>query len=514
MTFRVMLVNPPVFRVEEPWYDTPNFVRTGLAYLAGYLRQYPDFEIKIIDCKFERIDFEEALERILEFKPEVLGLGAFTNEIKPSAYLAKIVKDKLKDITIVIGGVHLTALPKQTLEEFPYFDIGVIGEGEVTFYELCTAIRDGKSLDNINGLSFKNNDKIVVTPPRERILDQNSIPFPAWDLLPRAEKYVVMSLRGCPFNCIFCMNPNGRVARKRSIDNVIEELELLIEKYHPKEVYFGDEIFSVDMDRTKELLNAMLKHNIHKKLRWTAETHVRFVDYELFQLMKKANCTEMGMGIETGDQEKLKNLGKGTSLEMIMEARDAARKAKVSITTFFIIGQPNETIESIKKTVDLAVKMNPNLPVFGIMSPYPGTEIARLAANGESGYRLVTTDWDEYNKQIGGALEFANLSRRQIEIMQIMAYTKVYLCNHRYKDYIKFLWHYRIGAWSVLKKIFGIRTKNRYGEIGDKTKRLKINEKGIKEIVNATASWQKWQVSEVGRAKKNDPQLIKIKHKG
>jgi len=509
---RVMLVNPPVFRVDEPWYDTPNFVRTGLAYIAGYLRQYPGFEIKIIDSKFERLDFEKTLQRVLDFKPDIVGLCSFTNEIKPAAYVSKMIKEKLPNTTIVIGGVHVTALPDKTLEEFPEFDIAVIGEGEITFYELCTALLNKKPLDNINGLSFKQNNTIIVTPPRERILDQDSIPFPAWDLLPKAEEYVVMSLRGCPFNCVFCMNPNGRIVRKRSIDNVIEELELLIENYHPTQIFFGDELFSVDMDRTKELLNAMIKHNIHKKLKWWAQTHVRFVDYELFSVMKKSNCTIMGLGIETGDEEKLKTLGKGTSIPMILKAREAARKAKVAVETYFILGQPNETVESMNKTIDLAVKMNPDLPIFGIMSPYPGTEIARLAAKGEAGYTLATTDWNEYNKQIGGALEFADLTRQQIEILQIKAYAKVFLKNHRYSDFIKFLWHYRVGAWSVVKKILGLKPKNKYGEVGDKTKRIKLDEKGKQEIISATASWQKWQVSETGRAKKIKPDLIKIKH--
>ena len=508
-----MLVNPPVFRIEEPWYDTPPFARTGLAYLAGYLRQYPGFEIKILDCKFEMLNFEQAYEKILEFKPNILGLGAMTNEIKPAAYLAKMVKDKLPATITVIGDVHVTALPEITLQEFTQFDVGVIGEGEITFYELCTAVRDGKPLNNIKGLSLRNGNEIEVTPPRDRILNQDSIPFPAWDLLPMADEYVVMTLRGCPFNCVFCMNPNGRVARKRSVDNVIEELEMLIEKFHPSSISFGDELFSIDMERSKELLTAMIEHNIHKHITWWAQTHVRFVDYDMFVLMKKANVAAIGLGIETGDEEKLKGMGKGTSLKMIMEARIAARKAKVPIQAFFVLGQPNESVESIKNTVDTAVKLNPDLPVFGIMTPYPGTEVSRLAALGQAGYNLVTTDWDEFNKQIGGALEFANLSRSQIEKMQIMAYVKVYLNNHRYIDFIKFLWHYKAGAWSIFRKLIGMRQKSMYSYVEDTIKRKNTVEKGKKEIAAAAEVWQKWQTSELNRAKKVDHNLIKIKHK-
>lgn len=512
MAFRVMLVNPPVFRIEEPWYDAPRFVRTGLAYLAGYLRQYPGFEIKIVDSKFERLNFKQTLERVLDFKPDILGLGAFTNEIKPAAHLAKLVKEKLPKTITIIGSVHVTALPIQTLEEFPEFDIGVIGEGEITFYELCLAIRNKIPIDKIKGISYRNGNKIEMTATRERILDQDSIPFPAWDLLPPAEEYVVMTLRGCPFNCLFCMNPNGRVARKRTVDNVIGELEMIIEKYRPKSILFGDELFSIDMDRTKQLLNEMIKNNLHKHIRWTAQTHVHFVDYELFKLMKKANVELVGMGIETGDEEKLKTLGKGTTLEMILKARDAARRAKVPVMTFFIIGQPNETTESIKNTINLAIKLNPDLPIFGIMSPYPGTEVARLAALGESGYRLVTTDWNEYNKQIGGALEFANLTRSQIEVIQIMAYVKVFLYNHRYFDFLKFLWHYRVGAIAMIKNTLGLKHKKKYSDIGDTKKTIQIDEKGRQVIVEATKAWQDIQISELARAKRSNPDMIKIKH--
>jgi hypothetical protein len=146
-------------------------------------------------------------------------------------------------------------------------------------------------------------------------------------------------------------------------------------------------------------------------------------------------------------------MGKATNLDKIHAAITAGRKAGVSIGTFFLFGQPNETIHSLQRTVDLAVKLNPVLPMFGLMTPYPGTEVAKLAAKGEAGYRLLTTNWDEYNKQIGGAMAFANLTRSQIEWFQVKAYLKVYLFNFRFIDLIKFIWEYRKAAIAVLQKI-------------------------------------------------------------
>jgi anaerobic magnesium-protoporphyrin IX monomethyl ester cyclase len=451
---KVCLVNPPVIGVFEPWYDTPDFGRTGLAYLAGYLRKHSLFEVKIIDAKLERLDFNQVIEALKAYNPDIIGITAFTNEIKPAAYLAAKVKGTLSNCLTVIGGVHVTAIPKETLLEFPAFDVGVIGEGEETLLELCTALKQNTPFENIKGIIYrKPTGQVVQTPPRARIADQDSIPFPAWDLMPAAKTYFVQSERGCPLNCIFCMNPNGRVARKRSIGNVMEELNYIIETFKPERISFGDELFSVDMPRTRILLDAMIEHKIGERVKWDVQTHVQYVDYDMFVQFKKAGVERVELGIETGDEEALRRMGKGTNLEKINAAIKAGKKAGVNIGTFFLFGQPNETIQSLQRTVNLAVKLNPQLPMFGLMTPYPGTEVAKLAAKGEGGYTILTTNWDEYNKQIGGAMAFANLSRRQIEFFQVKAYLLVYLLNYRFIDLIVFLWGYRKAAWYVMKKI-------------------------------------------------------------
>ncbi|MDP2325769.1 MAG: radical SAM protein, partial [Gammaproteobacteria bacterium] len=281
--FKVCLVNPPVIAVLEPWYDTPAFGRTALAYLAGYLRQFEGFEVSIIDAKFERLDFAATMARIRAIGPDVVGLTAFTNEIKPAAFLAHLVKKELPGCVTVVGGPHVTAIPKETLAEFPSIDIGVVGEGEMTFHELCATLRSGDvaALQTVRGIVCRSGDTIVQTPPRERILDQDSIPFPAWDLLPRTSTYFIQSVRGCPFNCLFCMNPGGRVARKRSVDNVMEELQWVMDAFRPERISFGDELFSVDMERAGRLLDAMADSGIGHRVRWDVQTHVQFVDRPL-----------------------------------------------------------------------------------------------------------------------------------------------------------------------------------------------------------------------------------------
>lgn len=451
--FRICLINPPVIGVLEPWYDTPPFGRSALAYLAGYLRQYSGYSIKIIDAKLEQLNFQEVLDIVKAFNPNVVGLTAYTNEIKPAAYLAALLKEHLPRVVTVIGGVHITALPKVTLEEFASFDIGVVGEGEITFYQLCEAFKNNTEVATINGLVYRKDGDILLTPARQRIADQDSIPFPAWDLLPASDTYFIQSERGCPFSCLFCMNPNGKVARKRSVENVMEELLWIIRDFKPKHISFGDELFSVDMLRTRQLLDAMIASRIGDQVTWDLQTHVHFVDGPMFRQFKQAKVKRVELGIETGDDELLRKMGKGTNLQKILLACDAAKNEGVKIGTFFLFGQPNESSKSLEATIKLAVRINPDLPMFGLMTPYPGTEIAKMAAKGEGGYKLLTTNWDEYNKQIGGAMEFANLTRRQIEWIQIKAYAKVYLYNLRFVDFVRFVWEYRKGAWEVFKKI-------------------------------------------------------------
>jgi radical SAM superfamily enzyme YgiQ (UPF0313 family) len=455
---KVCLINPPTLSVLEPWYDTPDFVRSGLLYIAGYLRKEDLFDISVIDAKFERLDFTQTCKRIAEIQPDIVGLTAYTNEVKPAAFLAHLVKKSAPNITTVIGGPHVTAIPEDTLKEFSSFDIGVIGEGEITFYDICyTLLTDGQltkeNLSTIDGVIFRDGNSLVQTPGRERILDQDSIPFPAWDMLPAAKTYYIQSQRGCPFNCLFCMNPNGRVARKRSVENVMEEIKWVIKNFKPQRISFGDELFTVDIPRTLQLLKAMTQQGIGDIVRWDVQTHVHYVNEELFFEFRKAKVERVELGVETGDEELLRRMGKGTNLNTIKAAFASAKKAGVKTGSFFLFGQPNETIDTIRKTISLAVLINPDLPMFGLMTPYPGTEISRMAAKEQGGYKILSTDWDEYNKQIGGALEFAGLTRRQIEWLQIKAYLKVYLWNFRFVDLLAFIWGYRKAAWEVMVKI-------------------------------------------------------------
>lgn len=511
---KVCLVNPPVIAVLEPWYDTPDFPRTALACLAAVVQDIDGVEVEIIDAKFEQLNFDETIRRILDGQFDLVGFTAFTNEIKPAAYLAYKIKEQNPDIQTLIGGVHVTAIPKETMLEFPSFDLAVVGEGETPFRELILHLQEtGKIKNQIRGLCYREGDQIILNGHAERILDLDTLPMPAWDLFKPADTYFIQTLRGCPFNCQFCMNPNGQVARKRCVEKVMEEIEYIISRFNPKHISFGDELFSVDMQRTHDLLDAMIEKKIGGKVSWDVQTHVKFVDQEMFYKFKKANVLRVEIGVETGDQEIMKRMGKGISMEKIKEAYQFAKNAGVPIGTFFIIGQPYESSQTIQKTIDFAVEINPELPMFGLMTPYPGTEVARLAAKGEAGYRLKTKNWDNYSKQLGGALEFADLTKRQIEWFQMKAYASVFLKNGRFRDFLKLIWDYRKGVYEVVKKYFIGKHSAQVGSNKPKDYDLVFKNSQLineEEFIASRENWMKKQKEEIKRARQEKPQLFKL----
>lgn len=448
---RITLINPPIKKIIEEIYDKPNYPNISIAYLAGYLEKN-NISCKVIDAKLERLSELEVINKCIN--EDIVGISSFTHEINNSAELAKKIKLLSPNSKIVVGGPHVTALPKETIEMFPIFDFIVYGEGEETLYELIRAIEKGNNYEKVDGLVFRKNNKIIINKPRERKQNLDELAFPAWHLFPKAKDYPIITSRGCPFKCNFCMRPHGEKVRIRSINNVIEEMQILAEKYKPNYVYIWDETFTLFKDRTRSICNEMIKRGFHKKLKWKAETRVNCVDLEILQKMKQAGCDVVSFGIESGNPEILKNTKKGITIETAKEAVKMAKKAKLKTEGLFILGHPNETRKTMEDTISLAIKLNTTTVAFGIMTPYPGTEIYELAKKGEGGYKLLSCEWRDYNKQIGNALEFENISRKEIEKIQFLGYIKFYFYNFKIKEILKNIIRNHKLAFAIIKKVF------------------------------------------------------------
>ncbi len=352
MPLKVFLTTPPLVKIVEPIYDKPSFVRNSLASLAGYLRFSTDAIISCCDAKFQKKYRSALLQDIIDFNPDILGISAFTYEIDDAGKLAEDVKLFNKNCIVIVGGSHVSAIPEKTLNEFAYFDIGVIGEAELTLYDIYNCFNNGLDLHNILGIVFRNSSgDVLCTPKREKIKDLDIIQIPAWDLLPKAKEYYIQTTRGCPFNCNFCFNPNGHSVRKRSVKNIIGEMKWLILNMKPVRISLGDEAFGADHEFAHELLDEMIRCNIGAQVKWDIQTHVSLLDEALVVKMKKANVRKIEMGVESGNEEILINMGKGVTSGKIEKAFSLVKNHKIPTGAFLIFGHPYETKETIKESM-------------------------------------------------------------------------------------------------------------------------------------------------------------------
>jgi len=424
---RVILITPPLRASKERQYAKMGQPRLGLGYLAAYLTNQ-DINVEIIDAKFQGLNFRQVIDRIKERPADLIGITALTPEIVDAATLATGLKQELPDSLIVIGGPHANALPVQTLQEFPWFDFLVYGEGEITLYELVLALGGKKTMEEVKGLVFRGNG-IKLNEPRPYLNNLDELPFPAWHLLPRAEQYPILAARGCPFRCIFCARTLGNKVRLRSPRNIVDEMEVLYENYHPGSIGFNDDTFGMNRRHSHELFDLIKERGLATKVKWYVETRVDVVDFEFLRRLKEAGCPTIGFGIESGNEKALDAIGKGTTLEQAERAVTLAKKARLRTHSFFILGHPYETEQTARDTIDFALRLNTSRANFGIMVPYPGTEIARMVERGEGNYRVLSRDWADYGKQIGNVLELTALSRTRLEQLQFTGYVKFYLLN-------------------------------------------------------------------------------------
>ena len=454
---KVVLVNPPPPQRIERW-DRPDYPHIGLGYLAANLRAH-DIPVTVIDGKLERIEAADALERIRELAPDVVGLSAMTHEICTAADLAGEVKRLLPQVVTVVGGVHPTAVPEDTLHDFDTFDYAVYGEGEGPLVELVQALEagaDDERLAAVIGLVRRTPDGVVKHP--ERYLpgsaELDALPHPAWDLFPRAHTYPVMTVRGCPFTCVFCARPYGQDVRSRSVENILGEFRWLVDEVGAGYIKIYDETFGVKRKDTTRVLDGFIEMGLPGRIGWWAQTRISLAREEMLAHMGRAGCDHVGFGIESGNPEIIKSMSKDVDLEKAQRLNRAAQQAGITTEGFFIIGHPNETRDTAWDTIRFAAALNTDCVSFGVMVPYPGTVVWEMAKRGQGGYRLISTDWRDFNKQLGNALELESLSRPEMERLQLIAYSYFFLKNRRLVDFLKFSWQNRVEAVTFLKRFF------------------------------------------------------------
>jgi radical SAM superfamily enzyme YgiQ (UPF0313 family) len=418
----------------------------GLAYIAAVLRT-KGHELKVIDGKVSKMMPEAIVQDVFSFHPEMIGITAMTPDIICAGKIAKLIRSYSPNLPIVIGGAHVTALPIQTLEEFPEFDFGVVGEGEQTILELTQSLEvhsRGDAYSKIKGIVFKDTQgRVSLSPPRAWIDNLDDLPFPAWELFPVSPKgireFPVFATRGCPFRCRFCMRLMGNRVRKRSPENVIAEIFRIKALSTTGFFWFSDETFGVDKIWLNHLLDLLIEHKVQLKMKWSANSHVSLANKELYLKIKEAGCIELFFGIESGNDLILEDVAKGINTHQAKKAVKIAKDAGLEVGAFFLIGHPNETKKTIIDTIRFAASLDCDRIVFGKMVAYPGTEIRRMAEAHEGGYNYLSHNWNDYVKYGKNALGVKGLSPVQITFFQIFAYLYFYIRNLRLKDLARFL---------------------------------------------------------------------------
>jgi len=401
---KVLLINPTFDVTRQLGELGKLYVRArplGLGYLVAYLES-KGIEARIIDGQVSDLTEETLGQAIQEFSPNIVGITSTTALASAAHEVARWTKNISKDMKVVIGGVHPTVLPEETLED-NNVDVVVRGEGEITFFELVRAFETKTNPPDVLGISFKSNGEVVHNKNRPFIKDLDSLPSVDDHILPRNlySDYCVLTARGCPFKCIFCSSRTlwGTRYRVRSPENVFVEIDSIVNKYNPEQIAFIDESFVIDKERTEEICDMFIERGYHKKMSWICSSRADLVDEPLLEKMREAGCTAISFGIETASQRLLDILKKRTSPQINEKAVRMAKKVGISnVRATFILGIPTETREESLATIKYAKKLPLDSAKFSIATPYPGTELYRIAL---SEGMDIQKDWSKLHQGVG-----------------------------------------------------------------------------------------------------------------
>ncbi len=403
----------------------------GIAYIASVIEGAGN-SVTIVDMGALGTTYKELGEELARLHPDVVGVTSTTPTIYEAVKCVTVSKQACPEAVTVMGGCHITFCPAETMRLCPDLDIGVIGEGEATVVDLLDALSGKKSLAQVDGITYRDNGQIVRTKPRRLIENLDDVPFPARHLLP-FDRYTLLNRkfpmggmitsRGCPFGCTFCSSSRvyGKRFRGRSPSNVVDEMELLVERYRARSIEILDDTFTIDKNRARGIAEEIIRRGLD--VSWVFGSRVDTIAPDLLHLFKKAGCYMVYYGIESGTDRILKELNKGITLEQVRKAILWAKRAGIETIASFIIGTPGETRAEAMQTIEFARKCGVDYAQFTVMTPYPGTEIYESAKR--EGH-LITEDWSKFTT-LKPVLCTKELSAEEQESLVALAYKRFYL---------------------------------------------------------------------------------------
>lgn len=400
---KIVLINPRTVRAST--FPTGEFFsctapNMGLAYLAAVL-QKEGYDVDIIDAQALGLDEAGLRESLRRTKPDIIGSTATTTTIYDGMNAIKIGRELYPEAFTILGGVHASVLPVQTLTECPQLDAVCIGEGEETIVALARALEKKDDLSGVRGIAYRKDKQIIRTQPRALISDPDSLPLPARDLLPM-EHYAsggkphrtasIVSSRGCPFHCAFCATPYiaGRKYRARSAQNIVAEIQHIIEVYDMHAFEFVEDLFTLDKKRVTDICDGIINRGLD--VTWSCSARADTVTPELLLKMAEAGCRCIFYGIESGCQRVLDLMKKGEKLQQITDAIRWTEDAGMQTWGFFILGFPGETRQELEMTIQFAGEKGLDFAEFFIISAFPGSPLYTMAKKGNM---LISGNWSD-----------------------------------------------------------------------------------------------------------------------
>lgn len=449
---KICFVNPP-FKAEYGKFSresrSPAITKSGalyyplwLIYAAAYCEK-AGYDICFLDAPAKQMNEEQSMEYIVRNASDatLFVYGTSTPSIKNDVAFAVAVKERFPSTFALLVGTHPSARPEETLGYSSLIDAVAIGEYDNVVLELAEALKNGGDVTQVRGLCFNGKEGCRRTAPMPAMRNLDEIPFASEfihkyldprDYFFAAATYPAIQIfttRGCPFRCNFCVYPqtmHGHAFRTRSAESIVAEFEYIADNFPDvKEVVIEDDTFTANKKRVMEVCSLLVERKLNKRLRWLCNARVN-LDLETMLAMKKAGCRLIIPGIESGSQQILDNIKKGTKVEQFQEYVDNAKKAGLLIHACYMVGNRGETKETMEQTLELALKLNTDTAQFFPLIPYPGTEAYDWAY--ENGY--IELDYEKYCLPDGThntVLSMPHLTAQEMVDFCNMARKKYYL---------------------------------------------------------------------------------------
>ena len=463
----VLLINPPwVSKGENIWNGIKGAMPPlSLLSIGAYLEER-GVSVQVLDVHIEKLTAEQVEERIRAANPKWVGLTVMTATSVPAHKIARLAKAAVPTAKVVFGGVHAEALPTESLSNSAV-DYVVRGDGEETFYKMIS----GTDPATMKGVSWRNDDHVVNNPPVELNMELDDYPMPGYHLVPMEKYYPtigsyrrlpainMLMTRGCPGKCTFCNSANTAL-RTRSADRVVAEIEHLRTEFGIREIQFYDDTFTVKRENVLRFCELMVERRVD--VSWVAFIRADCFNEQLAEAMKKAGCHQVLIGVESGDEQILKNIRKPIQVERTKQSIRIARKHGLDVRCAFIFGNMGETIETMQRTLDHSIELDPDLALYNISTPYPGTQLFQWAKDNGC---LVTEEWSDYELS-EFLLDLPTVTEEEVFRFYAYAHRKFYMRPIALYRRIK-----RFTQWShirdALHAFFFIVLRHKFGRRGE-----------------------------------------------